>query len=420
MASRGEGGKVENRPDDTKEPGSQEEGPRHPIRKWMGPWVVLLAVLAAVLAGAYWWFFIYGRVVTDDAYVKAHSASISSRIWGTVIEVRVDNDDTVKKGEVLVRLDPQDYQTAVDSARALLNRREADVKKSEVQLALIDSQTESQVQAGLAVHGKAKEEEEATVHQIQELKKKQAASHADLTYARQQYVRYKELYQANTVSQQVYDDAFKNFQVAEANLKAVGAQIEGLKSSLLAGKQQVKQAGANLEIAQSGRKQVQIELHNLESLRAQRDEAQASLAQAKLNLSYCTIMSPIDGSIAQRNVQVGDRVQPGVPVMSVVPLEHIYVEANFKETQLTDVKPGQPATIKADIYPDFTYSGKVSGIRPGTGAAFSVLPPQNATGNWIKVVQRVPVTIEFDRPLPADYPLKVGMSLTVTVDTRKK
>jgi membrane fusion protein, multidrug efflux system len=411
---------VENLLEDTKELGSKEEGARHPIGKWMGPWVVLLVVLAAVLAGAYWWFFMCGRVVTDDAYVKAHSASISSRIWGTVIEVRVDNDDTVKKGEVLVRLDPQDYQTVVDSAKALLNRREADVKKSEVRLALIDSQTESQVQAGLALHGKAKEEKEATVHQIQELEKKQVASQADLTYARQQYLRYKELYQANTVSQQVYDDALKNLQVAEANLKAVGAQIEGLKSSLLAGQQQVKQAGANLEIAQSGRKQVQIELHNLESLRAQRDEAQASLAQAKLNLSYCTIMSPIDGSIAQRNVQVGDRVQPGVPVMSVVPLEHIYVEANFKETQLTDVKPGQPATIKADIYPDYTYSGKVSGIRPGTGAAFSVLPPQNATGNWIKVVQRVPVTIEFDRPLPADYPLRVGMSLTVTVDTRKK
>lgn len=411
---------MENRQEDTKEMGSQEKGARHLTRKWMRPWVVLLAVVAAVLACGYWWLFMYGRVVTDDAYVKAHSASISSRIWGTVIEVRVDNDDAVKEGDVLVKLDPHDYEIAVESAKAFLNRREADVKKSEVQLAIIDSQTESQVQAALALHGKAKEEEVASVHQIQELKKKQAASRADLDYARQQYGRYKELYQAKTVSHQVYDDALKNFQVAEANLKAVGAQIEGLKASLLAAQQQVKQAGANLEIAQTGRKQVEMELHNLESLRAQRDEAQASLDQAKLNLSYCTIVSPLDGSVAQRNVQVGDRVQPGVPVMSVVPLERIYAEANFKETQLTYVKPGQPALIKADIYPDYTYSGKVSGIRPGTGAAFSVLPPQNATGNWIKVVQRVPVTIEFARPLPADYPLKVGMSLTVTVDTRKK
>ena len=203
-------------------------------------------------------------------------------------------------------------------------------------------------------------------------------------------------------------------------MKALTAEIERAKASLLASQEQVKQAQANLEIAQSGRKQVQIQLHALESLKAQRDEAKASLEQAQLNLSYCTITAPLDGVIAQRDVQVGTRVQPGVPVMSVVPLSRIYAEANFKETELTHVRPGQPAAIKADIYPGRTWPGKVSGIRPGTGAAFSVLPPQNATGNWIKVVQRVPVTIEFDRPLPPDYPLRVGLSLTVTVDTRKR
>jgi membrane fusion protein (multidrug efflux system) len=412
---------LENRQNGEEGKGSKEGQASHTVRKWLlKPWVVLLALLTAALVGAYWWFFMYGRVDTDDAYVKAHSAAISSRVWGTVIEVLVDNDDRVKEGQVLLRLDPKDYETAVDSAQALLNRREADLKKAEVQVALTDSQTESQVQAALALHGKAKEEEESTVHQVQELEKKQAASRADYTYARQEYERYKELYHSKTVSQQAYDDALKKYKVAEADLRAVEAEIEKVKASLLAGRQQVNQARANLDIAQSGRKQVQIELHSLESLKAQMDEAKASLEQAKLNLSYCTISAPLEGSIAQRNVQVGDRVQPGVPVMSVVPLDRIYAEANFKETDLTHVQPGQPAVIKADIYPGHTYSGKVSGIRPGTGAAFSVLPPQNATGNWIKVVQRVPVTIEFDRPLPQDYPLMVGLSLTVTVDTRNK
>jgi membrane fusion protein (multidrug efflux system) len=406
--------------DDKAERGSERKGPRHSIGKWLWPWGGLVALMVAILVGAYYWFFMYGRVDTDDAYVRAHSASISSRIWGTATEVLVDNDDTVKEGQVLIRLDQKDYQTSLDSAKALLAQSEADVKKSEIHLALIDSQTESQVQAAQALFEKAKEDEQAAVHQIQELEKNQAASQADLNYARREYERYKALYHANTVSQKAYDDTMKNFQVAEANLKAVVAEIQGKKASLLAAQQQVNQAKANLDIAQSGRKQVQIEFHTLESLRAQRDGAKASLEQSMLNLSYCTIMAPIDGSIAQRDLQVGDRIQPGVPVMSVVPLDRIYVEANFKETQLTHVRPGQPAVIKADIYPDHTYSGRVSGIRPGTGAAFSVLPPQNATGNWIKVVQRVPVTVELDRPLPQDYLLRVGLSLTVTIDTRKR
>lgn len=409
-----------NQQEDKEGPGPEKAPSRRPIRKWLWPSTILLAVLAAVLAGAYWWVYMYGRVDTDDAYVRAHSASISSRIWGTVTEVCVDNDDTVKAGQVLIRLDPRDYRISLDRAKAVLDESEAEVKKAEVNLALIDSQTKGQVHAAQALLEKAKEEERATAHQTQELEKKQIASQADLNYARREYERYRGLYRTKTVSQKVYDNALKNFRVAEADVKAIVDQIQGLKDSMLASQQQVNQTRADLEIAQSGRKKVQIELHTLESLRAQRDKARASLEQAKLNLSYCVLKAPIGGAIAQRSVQVGDRLQPGVPVMSVVPLDHIYVEANFKETQLTHVRPGQPALIKADIYPDHTYTGRVSGIRPGTGAAFSVLPPQNATGNWIKVVQRLPVTIELDRPSPRDYPLRVGLSLTVTIDTRKK
>jgi membrane fusion protein, multidrug efflux system len=377
-------------------------------------------VLAAILGGAYWWFFMHGRVSTDDAYVKAHSAVISSRIWGTVVEVRVDNDDQVKTAEVLIRLDPRDYQTAVDEAGALLDQREADVKRSEIRLKLIDSQTKSQVKAAQAQVDKAEKQVNAKAYQVREIRKRESAARADLTYARREHERYKKLYQDRSVAKEAYDDVVKKLRVAEADVESVLAQIESLNASLLALKQQVNQARAELDIARSRRKQVQMEMQNLASLKALRDEARASLDQARLNLSYCTIKAPLDGAIAQRSVQKGDRLQPGVPVMRVVPLARIYVEANFKETDLTHVRPGQPVTIEADIYPDHTYTGRVSGIRPGTGAAFSVLPPQNATGNWIKVVQRVPVTIELDRPLPEAYPLRVGLSLVVTIDTRKK
>ena len=159
-----------------------------------------------------------------------------------------------------------------------------------------------------------------------------------------------------------------------------------------------------------------IEVQQLESLKARRDQARAELEQAKLNLSYCTIRAPLSGSVAQRNVQVGDRLSVGQPIMAVVPLQAAYVEANYKETQLTHVRVGQHAAITADIYPSHTYHGRVAGIAAGSGAAFSLLPPENATGNWVKVVRRVPVRIYLDKPPPPEYLLRVGLSLEVTID----
>ena len=173
---------------------------------------------------------------------------------------------------------------------------------------------------------------------------------------------------------------------------------------------------AQLQTARSERANVDVQLHKVEALKAKRDRSMADLEAARLNLSYCVIAAPIEGYVAQRNIQVGDRVQPGQALMAVVPLSKIYVEANFKETQLTNVRIGQPASISADIYPGYAYTGKVSGIRAGTGAAFSLIPPENATGNWIKVVQRIPVRIELDKPPLLDHPLRVGASLDVTID----
>jgi membrane fusion protein (multidrug efflux system) len=155
----------------------------------------------------------------------------------------------------------------------------------------------------------------------------------------------------------------------------------------------------------------------LDSLKAQRDQYKAELDTARLNLSYCTLPAPVDGYVDQKWVQVGDRIAPGQALMAVVPLQAAYVEANFKETELTDVRLGQPAKIRADIYPGFAYRGRVAGIGAGTGAAFSLLPPENATGNWIKIVQRVPVKIVLNTPPPPERPLRVGLSLTVTIDT---
>ena len=381
--------------------------------------LVILFSLGLVFGGGYWWFYLRGRVSTDDAYVMAHVASVSSRIDGTVSEVLVDNNDPVRKGQVLFQADPRDYQVAVDKALAVVARIDADIKSEEMTIELVERQTQGQFQVADAALGEAKKTEQAKVHDKDELVKKRSAAEADLTYAQREFNRYEDLYRRGAGSQETRDNALTVLEKAKANLKQVEAQIASSQASFEASRQRTDQTKANLEISRSDLKKAAVELHRLESLRAQKSAAQADLEAAKLQLSYCTIKAPISGRIAQRNVQVGDRVKTGQPVMAIVPLHAVYVEANFKETQLERVRPGQPASVEADIYPGYVYHGRVSGIGAGTGAAFSLLPPQNATGNWIKIVQRIPVKIELDQPLPAEYPLRVGLSLQVTIDLRR-
>jgi membrane fusion protein (multidrug efflux system) len=385
-------------------------------RRW--PRIAAIGFLLLAAAGAYWWFFMRGRISTDDAYVKADSASISSRIDGTVAKVLVDNDQLGEEGQVLVELDKKDYQVAVHRAEAVLNRITAEIAAAKITVALTDAQTQAQLESAEANLQKTKEQEQEKYHQMEQLKKQRLAFVADLTYTEKEFHRYEHLYRRNAVSEQQRDNAKTSFEKAQAALKAQDAAIEAIKASLKALQQQVDQAKANLKVALSDREQVSIQRYNLVSLMAQQKQAQAELEQARLNLSYCTIKAPIAGHIGQKNVQVGDRIKTGQSIMAVVPLHAVYAEANFKETELEHVKLGQTATVAADIYPGFTYHGKVVGIGAGTGAAFSLLPPENATGNWIKIVQRVPVKIEFDPPPPADYPLRVGLSLHVTIHFR--
>jgi membrane fusion protein (multidrug efflux system) len=402
---------------DIEKKGSEE----HPLARRRGffPGLIFTLLLALVLGGGYWWFYMRGRVSTDDAYVMAHTASISSRINGNVSEVLVDNDEHVNEGQVLVQLDPRDYQVVVDKAQAVVARMEADIKSEEMNIDLIDRDTQGQVQVADAALREARKQEQVKAQNMAQLEKTRLAAQADLTYAQSEFNRYEALYRQESSSKEQRDNALTLFRKAEANLKGVEDEIAASKDALEASRQNSDQATANLEIARSDLKKVAIELHRLDSLRAQKNEAQAELEEARLQLSYCTIKAPISGHIAQRSVQLGDRVQTGQPILAIVPLHAVYVEANFKETQLGQVRPGQPASIEADIYPGYVYGGRVSGIGAGTGAAFSLLPPQNATGNWIKIVQRVPVKIEMEQPLPSEYPLRVGLSLSVTIDVRK-
>ncbi len=379
-----------------------------------------ILMVGVLLATGYWFVFLRHRAVTDDAYVMAESARISSRVPGTVLRVLVDNDYPVQAGQVMVELDPRDYRIEVDRARAGLARMEANIHAAELNVPLTDTVTESQLQAAEAVVQGTKDKAQEIRHRMEELQQKRNAAQAELQHAQRDFERFENLFQQGAGSEQQRDRTRTALKKARAQVEAAEAEISAARSALQALLQDVDRTRAQRQASEGDRRRVEIEQYKLAALKAERGELQARLATAELNLSYCTITAPISGYISQKSLQIGDRIQPGQPVMAVVPLGDVFVEANFKETQLRDVRLGQPATITADIYPGFTYRGKVAGIRSGTGAAFSLLPPENATGNWIKVVQRVPVKIRLNEPPPADHPLRVGLSLEVTVHTRDR
>jgi membrane fusion protein, multidrug efflux system len=376
-----------------------------------------ILLVGIILVTGYWFVFLRHRAVTDDAYVMAESARISSRVPGTVLRVLVDNDQPVQAGQVLVELDPRDYRIEVDRARAGLARVEATIRAAELNVPLTDTVTESQLQAAEAVVQGTMDKTQEIRHRLEELQQKRNAAQAELQHAQRDFERFENLFQQGAGSEQQRDRTRTALKKARAQVEAAEAEIAAARSALQALLQDVDRTRAQRQASQGDRRRVEIEQHKLAALKAERGELEARLAAAELNLSYCTIPAPISGYISQKNLQIGDRVQPGQLVMAVVPLGEVFVEANFKETQLRNVRLGQPASITADIYPGYTYRGKVAGIRSGTGAAFSLLPPENATGNWIKVVQRVPVKIRLNEPPPVDHPLRVGLSLEVTVHT---
>jgi membrane fusion protein, multidrug efflux system len=375
-----------------------------------------IVLVLAVLATFYWWVFKRNYVTTDDAYARADSAMVSPRVPGTILRVLVDNDFAVETGQPLLELDPADYKVAVDRAKAALDENEADLKAAEVLVPPVNIQTSSRVEAAEAALKAAQDSESQTRHNLEQLKDNRAAAAADCVQTERDYKRFETLSVSGAGTQRRSEEAQTANDKAKAQLRGADAQIAALQSAVSASVQQVAHSRAQLETARSERSNVDVQLHKVESLKAKRDKSMAELEAARLNLSYCVIAAPLEGFIAQKSIQVGDRVQPGQALMAVVPLGRIYVEANFKETQLTNVRIGQPVAISADIYPGYYYEGKVAGIRAGTGAAFSLLPPENATGNWIKIVQRIPVRIELDQPPPPDHPLRVGASLDVSIN----
>lgn len=354
-------------------------------KTWLKRLAIGAAIVALLILG---WYLLVGRnhVSTDNAYVNAEMAQVTPLLSAQAVDVKVSDTDTVKKGQVLVVLDGANARIAVAQAEAEL----AEARRRFRQTSANSTALSSQVQA----------------------------RGADIAQARAQLVSA----QAN------FDKARVDLQRREA-LAASGAvsgeELTSARNAFAAAKAALTQSQAGIAQAESTRSAAMGELAANDALvRGSTEEtdpgvmaAKAKLDAAKLDLDRAVIRAPIDGVVSKRQVQIGQRVAQGTPIMTIIPLRQVYVDANFKERQLARVRPGMPATVTADLYGgSVVYHGKVVGFSGGTGSSMALIPAQNATGNWIKVVQRLPVRIALDPKELAEHPLRVGLSTEVEID----
>jgi membrane fusion protein, multidrug efflux system len=370
--------------------------------------------LLAVIAGFLYWRYAQTHIATDDAYVTGPIYSVSFRIPGTVAKVLVHDNQLVEAGQELATLDPVDYEVAYKQAQANLENLKARWASAQMAVPLESDQTRARVeesQAGVGTSKKSVDEAREQLRRLQEETKSQKALLDKATLDRD---RFSKLYQQKAISRQQYDDALTQYEVALARHQGSLAAQQALENSIAGLGEQIKRAQAQVVLAETGHQGVKIKKQQLEAAKAELSLAESRLEQARLQLSYTRILAPARGFITKKNVEVGNLVQAGQPLMALVPLENLWVLANYKETQLTRVKKGQEVIIKVDSFPGKKIKGRVESLMAGTGSAFSLFPPENATGNFVKIVQRLPVKIvlEKNQELP---PLRIGMSVVPTI-----
>jgi membrane fusion protein (multidrug efflux system) len=368
---------------------------QHPGAKWL-LLIVLLAIAASSIAV---WRYYAARETTDDAQVDAHIAPVSARVSGTAIAVNVDDNQLVKAGQVLVQLDPKDYQVALERAKADMADALAGRLAARTAVPITHTSTTSALETARANLAAAQKEVSMAEARLRE-------AEANHTKAAQDLERMRQLVAKDEVSRQQYDAAVAAEQAARASVDAAQAAVAAAHSHVV-------QAEAQVRAAQTGPQQVAVTEARAGAAGANVQKYEAAVAQAQLNLEYTTIKAPVNGIVSKRNVEPGQVVQPGQPLLAIVNFEDIWVTANYKETQLEKMKIGQTATIHVDAY-NRDYKGHVDSIGGGTGARFSLLPPENATGNFVKVVQRVPVKIVFEQGQDLTG-LRPGMSVVTTV-----
>lgn len=378
-----------------------------------------LAGLAAIVIGFFYWRYTRTHITTDDAYVQGTIYPISFRVPGTVIRVSVQDNQLVGKGQVLAELDPTDYEVALRQAQANLENARARQASARLAVPLESDQTRARLDESRAGVGAYEKNLVEAREQLRRLEEETRSQKALLDKAGWDRDRFSKLYRQQAIAKQQYDEAATNHEVAAARHQASLAAQQALKSTMASLEEQIKRARAQVDLARTGEKVVSIKKQQSAAAQADLTLAEARLEQARLQLSYARITAPAAGRVTKKNLEPGQQVQAGQPLLALVSLEDVWVAANYKETQLTRVQVGQKATIRVDTFPDKKIRGRVESIMAGTGSAFSLFPPENATGNFVKIVQRIPVKIVLDKNQEIP-PLRVGMSVvpTILVDDR--
>jgi membrane fusion protein (multidrug efflux system) len=378
--------------------------------------LVLGAVLVVLVGAFFLWRYFGSYESTDDAQVDAHLYPVSARVSGYVIQVNVNDNQYVQKGTVLVEIDPRDYQVAVAKARADLASADATARSLNITVPITSVSTSSQLSSSLSDVQNAAAGIIAAEQQL-------AAAHAQVEQAAANDVkaqddlgRYKLLVDKREVSQQIYDQALAAAKASSASVAAARANERAAEQGILQAQSRLSQAQATHQTARTAPQQVASTRARALAAVADVQQKRAALDQAELNLEYTRIMAPVTG-VVNKTVVVGLNVQPGQQLLTVVPLDDVWITANFKETQLKYMRPGQRAEVRVDSN-GRTYKGHVDSIAGATGPLFSVLPPENATGNYVKIVQRIPVKIVLDADQNRDRQLRPGMNVDPKVHLR--
>ena len=389
---------------------------RRPPRSKFRRILLVLALLILLAAGYFLWRYLASYESTDDAQVDVHLSPVSARISGYVIKVLVGDNQYVEQGTELVEIDPTDYQVAVDKARADLATAEATAQSLNITVPITSVDTSSQLSST------ASDVDNASAGIIA-AEKQLAAAHAQVEQAEANDVkiqddlqRYKRLVEKQNVSEQIYDQAVAASKASIANVSAAHDNEAAAQQAVQQAKSRLSRAEANHRAAGTGPQQVASTRARALSAAADVKQKRAALEQAELNLGYTKIVAPVSGEV-NKTVVVGLNVDPGEQLLTVVPLDQVWITANFKETQLKHMKPGQRAEIEVDSN-GRTYKGHVDSIAGATGPLFSLLPPENATGNYVKIVQRIPVKIVLEPGENRDHQLRPGMNVDPKVYLR--
>jgi len=381
--------------------------------------LMLASGLAVIVIGGIVYWRLAAWESTDNAQIDGFVFPVSSRVSGHVMRVMVDDNQYVEAGTVLVQLDPKDYEVAVAMAQGKLANNEASAAVQLTTVPITSTDTASQISTAQADIEGAKAGFAAAERQFEAAQASLREAEANDLKAQDDVARYKPLAAKDEIPQQQYTTAVSAQQATAAAVEAARASARAAEDAVTQARAKIAQAQAELQAARTAPQQVSVQRSRARAAEAETQQSMAELQQAQLNLQYTTIVAPVAGLVGRRSVQPGQNVSPGQQLLTIVPLDssNIWVTANFKETQLRYMRPGQPVTISVDAYRR-TYNGRVLNIAGASGARYSLLPPENATGNYVKVVQRIPVKIVFDEGQDPEHMLRLGMSVEPSVRIR--